>query len=597
MLGFSADELVGQPIHALVHHSRPNGAPYPREECPMNATLTDGEVHHVTDEVLWRKDGSSFPVEYTSTPLRKEGAIGGAVITFKDITERQKVDRMKNEFVSTVSHELRTPLTSIKGALDLIRGGVSGDLPDKLSSMIDIAYTNTDRLVRLINDILDIEKIESGNMEFRFQPTEIGPLLEQAVQANMAYGVEFEVRFVLEDVPEATVNGDPDRLTQVLTNLLSNAAKFSPAGAEVAITAARRNGTVRLSVRDRGPGVPEEHRDRLFEKFTQADSSDARQKGGTGLGLSISKAIVEKHGGTIGFTTALGEGSTFFVDLPVSGTTPKAESGAAPKAKPAPARARSSNRVLVCEDDRDVAMLLSMMLEQGGFAADVALTAAKAKRLLAENDYAAMTVDLALPDQLGTSLIRQLRAGDRTRDLPIVVVSANVDTGLKELNDDAFGIIDWIGKPIDPERVLRSIRRALRHGDGSPRVLHVEDDPDVLTVVANIVGESGEVVPARSLKEAKQRLRDEDFDLVILDLTLPDGSGEDLIPALRSSPGGRATPVIVFSVMEVSRQAAEGVAASLLKARTSNEDLLNTIVSCLGDAANNTGAMIDQEPR
>ena len=539
----------------------------------------------------------------------------------KDITERQKVDRMKNEFVSTVSHELRTPLTSIKGALDLIRGGVSGDLPDKLSSMIDIAYTNTDRLVRLINDILDIEKIESGNMEFRFQPTEIGPLLEQAVQANMAYGVVFEVRFVLEDVPEATVNGDPDRLTQVLTNLLSNAAKFSPAGAEVAITAARRNGTVRLSVRDRGPGVPEEHRDRLFEKFTQADSSDARQKGGTGLGLSISKAIVEKHGGTIGFTTALGEGSTFFVDLPVSGTTPKAESGAAPKAKPAPARARSSNRVLVCEDDRDVAMLLSMMLEQGGFAADVALTAAdvamllsmmleqggfaadvaltaaEAKRLLAENDYAAMTVDLALPDQLGTSLIRQLRAGDRTRDLPIVVVSANVDTGLKELNDDAFGIIDWIGKPIDPERVLRSIRRALRHGDGSPRVLHVEDDPDVLTVVANIVGESGEVVPARSLKEAKQRLRDEDFDLVILDLTLPDGSGEDLIPALRSSPGGRATPVIVFSVMEVSRQAAEGVAASLLKARTSNEDLLNTIVSCLGDAANNTGAMIDQEPR
>ena len=573
MLGYSADELIGQPMHALAHHSYPDGAPYPREKSPMYAAFTDGGVHHVTDEALWRKDGSSFPIEYTSTPIRKEGALVGAVVTFKDITERQKIDQMKNEFISTVSHELRTPLTSIKGALGLIRGGAAGELPKKLGSMIDIALTNTDRLVRLINDILSIEKIEAGKMEFRFQPTEIGPLLEQAIEANKAYGEEFKVKFVLREIPEATVNGDPDRLMQVLANLLSNAAKFSPAGAEVAISATRQAGTVRVSVSDRGPGIPEEYHGRLFDKFSQADSSDSRQKGGTGLGLSISKAIVEKHGGTIGFTTAAGEDTTFFVDLPVLRVPPKAT--------PAEAKAPAGNRVLVCEDDRDVAILLSMMLEQGGFDTDVALTAAEAKRLLAENAYAAMTVDLALPDQLGTSLIRELRTDEKTRDLPIVVVSAHIDAGSKELNGDAFGIIDWISKPIDPERVLQGVRMAVRGSDnGTPRVLHVEDDPDMLTVVANIVGNAAEVTPAKSLKEAQRRLRDEDFDLVILDLMLPDGSGESLIPSLRK-PGGRATPVIVFSVKEASRDTAEGVAAALVEAQTSNEDLLNTIKSFL----------------
>jgi DNA-binding response OmpR family regulator len=222
-----------------------------------------------------------------------------------------------------------------------------------------------------------------------------------------------------------------------------------------------------------------------------------------------------------------------------------------------------------------------MMLERGGFDTDIALTAADAKRLLAENAYAAMTVDLALPDQLGTSLIRELRTEEGTRELPIIVVSAHVDAGSKELNGDAFGIIDWISKPFDPERILRGIRLAVRrHDNGKPRVLHVEDDPDVLTVVSNIVGNAAEVTPAKDLKEARRWLSDEDFDLVILDLILPDGSGERLIPFLRK-PASGSIPVIVFSAKEMSRETAENVAAALVKSETSNEDLMNTIKSIL----------------
>ena len=235
----------------------------------------------------------------------------------RNITERKNVERMKNEFVSTVSHELRTPLTSIRGSLGLIAGGVAGDVPPKARSMVDIAYKNSERLIRLINDILDIEKIESGKMIFSFQPVELAPLLQNTIDANRAYGQQFDVSFDLEiAVVDAWVYADSDRLVQALTNLLSNAAKFSPPGARVLVTLARHGAAVRIAIRDQGPGIPEAFRDRLFQKFAQADASDARQKGGTGLGLSITKAIVDKLGGMIDIATGPHIGSTFFIDLP-----------------------------------------------------------------------------------------------------------------------------------------------------------------------------------------------------------------------------------------------------------------------------------------
>jgi signal transduction histidine kinase len=235
----------------------------------------------------------------------------------RNITDRKNIERMKNEFISTVSHELRTPLTSICGALGLIVGGIAGEIPPKALLMVEIASKNSERLIRLINDILDIDKIESGKMVFNFQLVELMPLLEHVIDMNRAYGHQFDITFKLESqLAGAWVYADSDRLIQALTNLLSNAAKFSPIGAQVLVSLTRRSEMLRIAIQDRGPGIPEAFRARLFQRFAQADASDARQKGGTGLGLSITKAIVEKLGGQIDVMILPEAGSLFFIDLP-----------------------------------------------------------------------------------------------------------------------------------------------------------------------------------------------------------------------------------------------------------------------------------------
>ncbi|MDQ2997272.1 MAG: PAS domain S-box protein [Chloroflexota bacterium] len=236
----------------------------------------------------------------------------------RDITDRKNIERMKNEFISTVSHELRTPLTSIRGALGLIVGGIAGEVPPKALVMVEIAAKNSERLIRLINDILDIDKIESGKMIFNLQPLELTLLLEHVIDMNRAYGQQFDVTFTLESrLASAWVYADSDRLIQALTNLLSNAAKFSTHGAQVLISLARHGEMLRIAIQDRGPGIPEAFRARLFQRFAQADASDARQKGGTGLGLSITKAIVEKLDGRIDVMIVPGTGgSIFFIGLP-----------------------------------------------------------------------------------------------------------------------------------------------------------------------------------------------------------------------------------------------------------------------------------------
>ncbi|MBT3360348.1 MAG: HAMP domain-containing histidine kinase [Rhodospirillales bacterium] len=234
-----------------------------------------------------------------------------------EIAERKRAEKVKEDFVSTVSHELRTPMTSIKGSLGLIRSGTTGEVPDEFRSMLDIAYNNSDRLIRLINDILDIGRIESGTLDHQMAPLELGGLLDDALDANEGYGIEYNVTFVRSnDAPDAHVYGDQDRLIQVMTNLISNAAKFSSENDRVEISLSRGNGGFRIAVTDHGAGIPEDFHDRIFGKFSQADATDARRKGGTGLGLYIAKAIVEKHGGTIGFETGTGKGTTFFFDLP-----------------------------------------------------------------------------------------------------------------------------------------------------------------------------------------------------------------------------------------------------------------------------------------
>ncbi len=262
------------------------------------------------------RDGHEFPIALSITPLKIAGQYAFSAF-ISDITELKRIDRMKSEFISTVSHELRTPLTSIFGSLGLIVGGVAGELPEAVKNLVGIAKNNCERLIRLINDLLDSEKIESGKMHLILQVVDIRPLVQQALATNESLADQHRVTVLLRAPDEPLqVRIDSDRLTQVLTNLLSNAVKFSPPEGTVEVRVSRVAQQVRVEVADHGPGIPEEFRSRIFQKFSQADSSDSRQKGGTGLGLNISKALIEQMGGQIGFSSQVGAGSTFFFELP-----------------------------------------------------------------------------------------------------------------------------------------------------------------------------------------------------------------------------------------------------------------------------------------
>jgi signal transduction histidine kinase/DNA-binding response OmpR family regulator len=525
-----------------------------------------------------RPDGSRITLAFSVYTLRDDnGRPNGVVALARDITQLKALERMKNEFISTVSHELRTPLTSIRGALGLVAGGATGALPEKAAELVTIAHRNSERLVHIINDILDIEKIESGRLAIHIQAVDAADILKQAVEANQAYAARYDVKLLVNEVPEDTrVLADPERLMQVVTNLLSNAAKFSPQGGEVWIGAAPRGSFLRISVRDFGAGIPVEFRNRIFEKFAQADGNDARRRDGTGLGLSITKKLVEAMQGFIDFETETGKGTVFHVDLPmgavpVAGGDDYQEDGGSEATRP--------QRVLICEDDADVGALLRLLLERAGLAADVAGTLAEARASLrrrGDRGYAAVTLDLMLPDGSGLALLRELRRDPETRSLPVIVISARAEEGRRELNGDAIGMVDWMTKPIDEQRLVDALHRAV--GDaGRPRILHIEDDADFREVLARSLRDAAEWVGAATLREAEASLASGKFDLVVLDLDLPDGSGLSLLERLKTLPGG-PVPVLILSASEMDNGIRKKVEAALVKSRLSEERIVQTIL-------------------
>ncbi|MDP3413691.1 MAG: ATP-binding protein, partial [Polaromonas sp.] len=385
----------------------------------------------------------------------------------------------------------------------------------------------------------DIEKIESGKMQLELQPMALLPLLTQAVAANQGYGLANNVSLALQcDDPGLQVKVEADRLTQVVTNLLSNALKFSPPGGTVEVHVAKAGLGVRVEVRDHGPGIPEEFRARIFQKFSQADSSDTRQKSGTGLGLNISRALVERMGGSIGFESRLGEGTTFFFELPLW-------RGAA-EVLPAPPRPR----ILVCEADLDVARLIAIMLDKAGYDSDLAHSEEQASSLLAAGRYDAVTLDLRMPDQGGGTFLNGLRQNEATRALPVIVISTMAGDGKLRLDHTPSSVSDWLSKPIDEEQLVAAMQRAVADLHGrKPRILHVEDDIDIQHIAASLAADFATFEFAGNLDQARAALRAHPFDLVLLDLTLGRESGWDLvelIDSLRPRPS-----LVVFSASEV----------------------------------------------
>lgn len=566
IFGYAADEVLGQNVKLLMPSPhREKHDEYIRNYQATGVARIIGIGREVEGQ---RKDGSLFPMELSIAEVSRGGR-SMYVGTVRDITERKRVDRMKSEFVSTVSHELRTPLTAISGSLGLISGGRLGDLPEQIMSMVDIAYKNAKRLSHLINDLLDIEKLSAGKMDFDMQQQALMPIISQAIEENQGYGVERQVDLTLVgEAVEAEVRVDSQRLMQVLSNLISNAVKYSPQGGRVEITTELRQEVVRVTVTDHGPGIPEEFRPRIFQKFAQADSSDTRQKGGTGLGLAITRELVERMGGNIGFASVEGLGASFYFELPQAGA--KRHSAGV-----RPLTASQGPRVLVVEDEPDVARLLGMMLTRAGYVVDVMTTGAEALEALSNNRYDAMTLDLMLPDTSGLDVIRHARQRPETAELPIVVISAKIEEGRLKINGDADGL-DWLAKPFDEIQLLAVMKRQMGAlNDRHVSVLHVEDEPDLFPVIRAMLGDQFHFDTASTLAEARARIALQQFDVVLLDLGLPDGSGWDLLPEIRKQQP--QTRIVILSGNDTSAVEARNVEAVLLKSQISTQKLLDAI--------------------
>ncbi len=313
LFGYARDELVGGNAKRLVMPKYQ--ADFDRDWQRLVATREPIAGLKIKNP---RRDGLAIICEWTVTPLvNPEGTLISIIAQGRDITAQLEAERLKKEFTSTLSHELRTPLTSIIGSLQLINAGVLGEVPKDVTELTDVAERNGQRLLDLINDILDIEKIESGKLTLNPEVIRVDELVREAVVLNKGFGDRFKVRFEPRGpLPDAQVNADRKRLLQVMTNLLSNAAKFSPEGDVVEISAEPRDGRLRIGVHDRGTGIPEAFRSRIFGRFNQADSTTSRQKGGTGLGLAICKRLIEMMQGHIGFEDRPGGGTTFWFELP-----------------------------------------------------------------------------------------------------------------------------------------------------------------------------------------------------------------------------------------------------------------------------------------
>ncbi|MCU0568340.1 MAG: response regulator [Oculatellaceae cyanobacterium Prado106] len=558
IFGYTAEEIVGQPLLRLI---------------PMRFTATHSQHIHQFGQSIHpshrlgdrheftgrRKDGTEFPAEASLSKLDLSEETVYTVI-LRDITDRKQIERMKDEFISVVSHELRTPLTSIHGSLGLLASGLLKADSEQGQRLLQIAVESTDRLVRLINDILDIERIESGKVKMEKQACSVVTLLTQAIEGMQAIADQSQITLELHPQIESQVCTwvDSDRIYQTLTNLLSNAIKFSSPGSVVALNAQiqtnpenPRSHQVVISVEDHGRGIPPEKQESIFERFQQVDSSDSRNHDGTGLGLTICRSIVQQHGGKIWVESIPGQGSTFSFTLPLiqpnqPHALPLLQQFAEPRSIPS---IPSAPLVLICDDDPAILTLLETLLIQQGYRTHSVSSgkAAIAQAITLQPD--AILLDLLMPEMDGWETMATLKQQPETCQIPIIICSICAPLGQHPTDPD---FADWIPKPLDERSLFQVLRQVLSQTSGRARILLVEDDPDLAQVLISLFqSHNVETFHAKTGREAIHLSQQIKPDLLILDLVIPEGNGFAVVEWLQQHDQLHNIPLVVYSAQDL----------------------------------------------
>jgi PAS domain S-box-containing protein len=558
LLGFAAVALEGEHFRHMLglgeteaHRELAQGL---YRELRGQLEVEDDEEHARSASI--RLSAGRRVLAVTIAPLILSlGGATGLVAALRDISREAEVERLKNEFISTVSHELRTPMTSIKGYTDLLFLGMAGGLTDAQRNFLQIIKSNADRLTALVNDILDISRIETGRIRLTIEPLDLIELIDQVV-ASFREQYRDEGMALIWEAPETlpAVRGDAARVTQVLSNLVANAWQYTPYGGEVSISARTVDGFVQVDVADNGIGIAPENIARIFDRFFRADHPMVQEAEGTGLGLSIVKMFVEMLGGEIWVDSTLGAGSTFSFTMPLASTDlPEPDAGLLDM-ELTPVTARRP-KILVVEDDRDLALLLRRQLEADGYQVVLAGTGDDAIWLAREEQPQVITLDIMLPDVDGFVVLERLKDNPLTAAIPVVI--ASVLSGGAEHKGYSLGAVDYVVKPFAEEELLTAVRRALSTLDstGAHRVLVVDDDADILALIREALLFHGYQVDTVSDGQAAlDRIDQARPDLLLLDIRMPGMDGYDVIRHLKADESTHNIPIIVITASSVDKE-------------------------------------------
>ncbi len=569
MTGYTLNEVRGHTPRILS-----SGRQKPEVYARLWQTISKGEVWK-GELINRRKNGQLYHEEQTITPVMDaRGNITRFIAIKEDVSHRYALDRLKHEFISVVSHELRTPLTAIRGSLGLLTSPAMPPLPDKARELLNIANDNCERLVRLVNDILDVEKIEANEMPFDLQPVMLETVLRSVAEQSEGICREHGIRINLSgNGLSARLLGDADRLHQLFLNLIANAISFSPDGQQIDVTARLDGGRIHVRIRDYGPGVPESFVPHLFDKFAQAQHPDTRTHGGSGLGLAIARAIAEHHGGHLSYAAPEdGPGACFEVTLPALESNPLQLPGEAP-----------ARHLLLAAADPALHEAVIRHLDDSSWQLSVT----------AEWPPSCTTVTPApdailVPASLGTARlldgIAQIRRRAGCEDVPVIVLQGDESS---EPSLTHLQAVDVLRSPFREGDLRRCVARlqCIRHGQRG-QILYVEDDPSLTTVVAGILADIADVHPAHSLRAARDWLSDHDADLILLDQRLPDGHGLSLIHWLQAR--GSQIPVVVISGYPLSATGLPPLAGFLQKGALSNGQLQTLVAELIAPRHNGT---------